>query len=250
MVLVVGDSYYWNIVNTRIPAELFRNEAFWYFGKLVYPEFYAHPTYVKDLNVREEVEKQDVILLMTTERFLYKSDWNFIDALYSIYGVSSEYDRTYDYASQITINDEWFSMIIGKAKRQHLKVEEMLELDARFTYHEQEPQNYAVYYGVSEMESRIKKDKEWLESVRQKAAESNTPIDDMIRIDAEYMLSTTNPEAYQTYLRIQKNRKAILNDSTLAGETKKDAAYFLLDFEEMLYIKAEQMMKKQDFIPE
>ncbi len=86
MVLVIGDSYYWNIFNTRIPKHLFKNEAFWYFYAQLYPETYYKPTWAKDLNLKVEIEKQDVIFLMVIERFLHKNGWNFIEEAYALYG--------------------------------------------------------------------------------------------------------------------------------------------------------------------
>jgi hypothetical protein len=85
MVLVISDSYYWNIYNTGIPGNLFANEAFWYYHKQVYPDFYFNQTTVDQIDIQKEVEKQEVILVMITERFLYTAFWNFTDDLYRIY---------------------------------------------------------------------------------------------------------------------------------------------------------------------
>jgi len=243
MVLVVGDSYYWNIFNTRIPREIFKNEAFWYFGKLVYPDFYYQPTYVKDLNFKEEIEKQDVILLMATERFLYKFDWYLIDELYSLYGVSYKYDKVYDYISHIVTNDEWFSVDISKAKNRRITLEEMLMADAKYMYRNQEPINYAVFYGIRENEDQIRNDETWLGQVIQKAKEKNVSVEEMIRFDAEYMLSIHSPESYKIYRRIHENMDIILKDSILTEETRSDAAFYLIPFDEMLMIKAESMTR-------
>lgn len=244
MVLVVGDSYYWNIFNTGIPKEIFANEAFWYFGNLVYPDYYFQPTFVDDLDIQTEVEKQDVILLMTTERFLYKFDWKLIDELYSIYGATSAFNKTYDYACQITRNDEWFERVSIKAARKDIPLYEMLHIDAKYIYGEQEPLNYAVYYGVNETEERIRSDKDWLNNVAQKARERNTTLDLMIREDAEYILSESSPEAYTIYVQIRDNMQTILNDSLLKNQTYRDAIYYHIDFDEMLFIKAEKMIEQ------
>jgi hypothetical protein len=241
MVLVVGDSYYWNIFNTGIPREVFGNEAFWYFGRLVYPDFYYQPTYTENLDIRAEIEKQDVILLMTTERFLYKFDWSLTDKLYSIWGKISAYDKVDDYASQITGNDEWFAMIIKKAAMKGISVEEMLYLDAKYVYREQEPENYMVFYGIRELEAQIRKDPDWMKEITAKAREKAISLEEMIRIDAEYMLSTNHPKAYSNYVRIRDMKETILKDSLLSLQTRREAAYFRMEYEEMLQIKAENM---------
>ena len=241
MVLAVGDSYYWNIYNTRIPAELFANDAFWYFGKLVYPEHYSRPSFVDDLNLQEEIEKQDVILLMATERFLYKFDWTLVNRLYSLYGKSSRFDRVYDYTGQITNNDEWFNLVINKAGLRNLSLDSMLYGDARYTYSQSEPENYAVFYGVGEQEERIRGDAAWMRDISEKAARKGSSIEEMIRLDAGYVLSNENPEAVRKYKEIHDRMTLIRQDSSLLEEIRKEAAYYYLDFEEMLYIRAEEM---------
>ena len=250
MVLVVGDSYFWNIINPGIPKEVFGNEAYWYFGHLVYPDFYYKPTYVSDLDLKEEVEKQDVILLMTTERFLYKFDWKFIDNLYALYGVTSEYDKVFEYQSQILMNNEWVASIISKARLRNIPVEEMLYLDARYIYKEQEPVNYAVYYGISEQEELIRRDPEWMTLIEKKADEKNIGIDEMVRIDAEYMLSTSNPDAYEIYRQIEQNKNMLRGDSLRLEQINKAASYYRIEPEEMLYREAEKMLRTQsDLVP-
>jgi hypothetical protein len=241
-VLVVGDSYYWNIFNTDIPREVFQNEAFWYFGHLVYPEYYFQPTHVEDLDVQAEIEKQDVILLMTTERFLYKFDWKLIDRLYGIYGATSRFDRTYDYAWMITSDDEWFASLVKKSRKEKMPLDSILYMNARYVFWEQEPDNYTVYYGLSELEDKIRQDGEWMEKVARKARENNIPLEAMIRQDAEYVLSTESPDAFNLYRSIQDNIRALLNDSIQVEALKRDAAFYRISFDEMVYIKAEKML--------
>ncbi len=241
-VLVVGDSYYWNIFNTGIPRDIFKSEAFWYFGHLVYPEYYFQPTYVEDLDVQAEIEKQDVILLMTTERFLYKFDWQLIDRLYAIYGVTSRFDRTYDYAWKITSDNEWFASLVQKSRKEKMPLDSILYMNARYTYWEQEPANYTVYYGLSELEEKIRQDQEWMEKVARKAKENNVPLETMIRQDAAYVLSTESPDAYTLYKSINDNIQTFLNDSLQVSEIEREAAYYRISFDEMLYIKAEKML--------
>jgi hypothetical protein len=207
----------------------------------VYPDFYYQPTYTENLDIRAEIEKQDVILLMTTERFLYKFDWSLTDKLYSIWGKISAYDKVDDYASQITGNDEWFAMIIKKAAMKGISVEEMLYLDAKYVYREQEPENYMVFYGIRELEAQIRKDPDWMKEITAKAREKAISLEEMIRIDAEYMLSTNHPKAYSNYVRIRDMKETILKDSLLSLQTRREAAYFRMEYEEMLQIKAENM---------
>lgn len=243
MVLAVGDSYYWNFYNTRIPHNVFKNQPYYYFGKLVYPDHYNKPTFVKDLDLQAEIEKQDVILLMTTERFLYKFDWDLIDKMYSIYGPSSSYETVYSKIFSITSNDDWFATILKKAKRRNLSVEDMLMVDGKFLFSTDDPESYALNFAVEDYENTIRNDKKWLDKVEDKAIENNVSVEEMIFQDAEYLLFMNNPDVYQKYKTIQANEIVILNDSVLLEQTKKEAAYYYKTFEEMLRIKAEQMVE-------
>jgi len=243
MVLTVGDSYFWNIFNTRIPAEVFKNQAFWYFGTKVYPDTYYNPTSVKDLDIKKEVEKQDVIFLMTTERFLYKFEWKFVDKLFDIYGPTSSYDKVYYYIADILSTDDWFKNIIEKAERKNITIEEMLILDAKYVYRVQEPENYNVFYGVKELEEKIRKDENWMKVISQKANDKNISLDDMITLDAEYEFSKNSPEACAIYHKIKDYKQQILKDPTFVEKVESDAAFYRISFDEMLQISAENMMQ-------
>lgn len=243
-VLVVGDSYYWNIYNARIPHNVFGNEDYWYFGKLAYPEHYFRPSFVEDLNIREEIEKQDVLLLMTTERFLYKFDWGLIDALYKLYGISSPYENLDKYISYILTNDEWFNNIIQKAEEQNKTLVETIIGDAKYSFWSEDPLTYAVRFGVEDIIIRMQKDQKWLAELSKKATLNKISLEEMTRRDALYDLSVNEPEAYEILMSIEHYNSEILNDSMLVEETRKQAAYYLLHFDEMLQIRAEQMLKK------
>lgn len=243
-VLVVGDSYYWNIFNAKIPAEVFANQAYWYFGKLVYPDYYSQETFVDDIDVKKEVEKQDVILLMTTERFLYKFDWRFISRLYSIYGVTSWTDRVAEWQDLIITNDEWYSDVIKKAGINGMEPYESLLEDAVYSMSLYDTLAYQVYFGVQNLEKQIRQDDQWLSEVSKKATERNIPLDEMITLDAAYMMARYQPQAYEKYAAIRDMTKAILTDSLLMAQTQREADYYNIPFEEMVRIKAEQLANK------
>lgn len=245
-VLVVGDSYYWHIYNSLIPREVFNNEPYWYFGRAVYPDFYYNPTYVSEINFKEEIEKQDVILLMTTERFLYKFDWHLINALYDLYGMNSRYDKLDKYISEICDNDEWFNRMIIESKHKKQSIEESLIENGRYSYWDQDPLAYAVYYGVEEQAVKIRQDESWLKKTKIKAQEAQISLDEMIQQDAAYLLSQSNQEAYDIWTRLENNKSIILQDSLLTRQINEQASYYQLTFEEMLQIQAEQLAEEFD----
>lgn len=189
MVLVVADSYYWNIYNAGIPRNLFANEAFWYYHRQVYPDYYVNQKTTDQLNIREEIEKQEVILVMITERFLYTAFWNFTDDLYALYKPGYREDYLYNYGNSIRRDRQWFGNVIEKARRKGISIEEMVRMDAEYmflmNFEEKIDKNrdtYITYYKLL-----IKRDDGWYNQVKRKALDQGLSIDEMLERDAIWM---------------------------------------------------------------
>lgn len=241
MVLAVADSYYWNIFNTRLPKHLFANQAFWYFNAKVYPDFYYEEVWTSDLDLTAEVEKQDVILLGITERFLYKFGWKFVDQLYEAYtpkytgnivekheidirNYSTWFDKLCDTALKINAplksiirdhareqaikqnfetyltwyghayyqriireNKAWYDSLVNKAKQKGVNTETQLAREADFVFKNNNPEIYKKKEIISEYIDSISKSEEWMEVIREKASQLYVSVDEMVKVDAEYM---------------------------------------------------------------
>jgi hypothetical protein len=246
MVLAVADSYYWNIFNTRIPKNVFKNEAFWYFYGKAITESYGTEMWVKDLNLKEEVEKQDVIFLMVTERFLHKLGWGFIEDTYALYGPLSGYDVMHNFKCDILNYYEWLNDVIEKARVRNIPLEEMLELDAEYLFNQKSPDDLLILEGPEYFERAIRRDPNWLTSVRKQAAEKGVSLDEMIRLNAVYIFETDHKETYEKYLKLNSIKDLILNDSLHLNETKELARKYYLTFKEALQIEAEQILEGKD----
>lgn len=82
--LVVADSFYWGIYGNLDVAQLFKNNQFWfYYYELYNPEWGLK--YPGDIDLKKEIEKQDIIIIMATESTLPRLGWGFIEAAYSLY---------------------------------------------------------------------------------------------------------------------------------------------------------------------
>ncbi len=84
-VLFVADSYYWGMFNAGFSRDIFDNGQFWFYNQEIYPDSYESPKKVADIDIQQEVEKQDVIVLMCTDANLYKFAFGFIDQLHAKY---------------------------------------------------------------------------------------------------------------------------------------------------------------------
>ena len=192
MVLSVADSYYWNIFNTRLPEHLFKNQAFWYFFAKVYPDTYFNPTHVSDLNIKEEIEKQDVILLMITERFLYKFAWTFIDKAYALYAPVSEYDLLESYKAGIRNYSKWFDVVIERAKENNMTLDERITAESDYVFKTEKPDVYKINQQLDQFKVMIKSDSLLTLNTKKLAADYFMTFDEALQIEAEKLYKLTD----------------------------------------------------------
>ena len=136
-VIAVGDSYYWNIHGSSYASSLFSHATFWYYFKMAHCVDYDKPRKVEELNIKEEIEKQDFIILISTEPLLKRFAYGFIDKAYDIYtGVistpkSKKLTASY-YEQQIRNDSIWLKKISKKAIENGVNLDEMIKLDAQW----------------------------------------------------------------------------------------------------------------------
>ena len=75
---VVSDSYYWEVYNMQIQEKCFQG-WFWYYNSTVYPESFTKETFTNEMDMKEVIEKSDVILIMSTTPGLRTFSWGAID---------------------------------------------------------------------------------------------------------------------------------------------------------------------------
>ncbi len=245
MVLVVADSYYWNIFNTRIPKYIFANEAFWYFNALVYPDHYLKPTYTKDLDIKSEVEKQDFIFLMITERFLHKFDWGFIDQLYSLYTPHYLQDPVYSKINNIMQVATWYTEVINKAARKGISLEDALLEEGQYLMSNDDTLTYFVNYGPEHFRKIIANDEKWMGSIREKALAQGTSEEDMLMSNALYIFNQNYPDIYKMNRGMEKMKDLIYSDEKLLDSLKAEAGKYRWDIEAFVKLSAWQMYREE-----
>jgi hypothetical protein len=246
MVLVIADSYYWNIFNTRIPANVFANEAFWYFNAKVFPDSYYKPLFVKDLNLKKEIEKQDLIFLMVTERFMYKFDWGFIDALYRLYTPAGLQWPMYDEATHMVHDEKWFESLINKAGNTNLSLEEVIWNEAGYQFSKKNKILFLQEFGAVYYERIIKADKKWVAGIATKARKKKTTFDEMLRLNAEYVFRKNYPELYRKFHRTRYFEESIRQDSLLLLQAKNLASFYHCPLNRVIRYRAGLMAEKEN----
>ena len=93
---------------------------------------------VANTNIKDELLKQNVILLMATEATLHMFPYGFDERFNKDIIVAEQYDQmpfndkvTY-WTNQIKKDPKWFTSIQAKAKAKGISTEEMLRLDSEF----------------------------------------------------------------------------------------------------------------------
>jgi hypothetical protein len=208
-VLVVGDSYYWNIYNTGIPAKLFSEANFWYFNALVYPDNYTGPKRVTELDIRGETEERDFIFLMVTERFLYKFDWQYLDMLFEEYASDVMRYPEYLKINKIVQNSGWFDSIIEQSVIRNRELEELLWEDAWYQYMTQDHPDFLIRYGVERQAQIIREDEGWYGYIKNKASEKNVSVEKALYDDADYVFASDHPELHGLYHAIDEIEQQI-----------------------------------------
>jgi hypothetical protein len=245
MVLAVADSYYWNIFNTRVPSNIFANEAFWYFNAKVYPDFYFGEKWVKDLNLKAEIEKQDIIIISVTERFMYKFGWNFIEQIYNLYSPEYTGNIIEKYEEQIRMDAGWFDQIVLKAKQDGIVLEEAIQKEAYYQAWVQDPETFLTWFGQEHYESVIRNDKKWNEAIIAKAAENKKTYEEQLTEDADYIFRQEKPQIHNKYNLIKHFSRSICADPAWLSQVTEKARSYEMDVETMLRVDAEYMANQQ-----
>jgi hypothetical protein len=245
MVLAVADSYYWNFFNTRIPKNLFANEAFWYFNAKVYPDFYFNEKWVNQLDLKTEIEKQDVILLSVTERFLYKLDWDFIDQVYALYGPEYSGDLIYKYENMIRLDAIWFDRILKESKEKNITLESAIRNEASYQAFKEEPEIFLTWFGLEHYREVINNDEDWKKLVEEKAAKEGIAFDRQLTNDADYVFNSDYPKIHAKYHLIKNFEQQIQSDPEWLAKVKDKAAYYHADLHSMIGADAEYMAKQK-----
>jgi hypothetical protein len=190
-VLVISDSYFFNVLGAKIPARAFANEAFWYYNNEIYPDTWSAPKDVGSIDVPQTVESMDLVLIMVTERFYHRFDWDFTDGLYSHYFPGGAGEYRYDFMRGILKNYLWFDEVQLQADYAGLPVEEKLYGHADYLFWEAD-QAGKIPHDIGYFRMNIMKDTAWMKQIREKAIINGITVDEQVTKDAIWMLEQGN----------------------------------------------------------
>jgi len=128
--LTIGDSYYWGFINNHIVDSLFTNHQYWYYFSGIWPNMWDYKIIPLELNLQQELEKQDVIMVGFTELNAFYGFWGFIDEAYKIY-FPNDYNKDYEAFKELKKNDLHFFRHRALAKKYQRSVQEIVDFEIK-----------------------------------------------------------------------------------------------------------------------
>jgi hypothetical protein len=134
-VLVIGDSFYWNMYFSGISANVFKSPDFWYYNSKYYNDGSLNiKAEVNEMNYLQEILKYEYVIILQTDGGLNNFGFGFFDRLINASNSNDLPEGVLRYIKAIKNDPEWLASIEEKAKERGISVDEMIEIDARYMY--------------------------------------------------------------------------------------------------------------------
>ncbi|MGN0033978.1 MAG: hypothetical protein ACI358_09430 [Candidatus Limimorpha sp.] len=130
--IVVGDSYFWNIIYNIPLNEIFCETPYWYYNNTVYNQPPIVPTKLKSLT--NEISSATYIILNYCTTKIYELGNFFISKLLvSLCYNDEQVNKVVEDISNVIVNDEkWLKYVSRKAVEDNVTLEQAIENDARY----------------------------------------------------------------------------------------------------------------------
>lgn len=131
-IIVIGDSFFWNISQQLPMSEIFAAAPYWYYNSTVYYDDVHNST--KDIDVLKELLSADFVILSYCSLQLYDMSNDFSkNALVNICFDSIDHvQRRIGLENYIRSDEDWFAQEVDKANKRGCSVDEILTSDAAY----------------------------------------------------------------------------------------------------------------------
>ncbi|MDD2635356.1 MAG: hypothetical protein PHW82_07640 [Bacteroidales bacterium] len=134
-VLVIGDSFYWNMYYSGIPTNVFNSLDFLYYNSQYYNDgSNIAKCEINTVDYLKFISEFEYIIVMQTDGGLNNFGLGFFDKLITSYNYGSIPPEINQYMDQILNDPEWKKHIEDKAKERGLSFDDMLFMDAQYMY--------------------------------------------------------------------------------------------------------------------
>lgn len=136
-VLTMGDSYFFGLQDLGFMSYVFKDSEFWYYFKEVRRKVYEYLFVWEYEDIKKEIEKNKLILIVFTEGNLHTTPKEFCDQLYYLYCMQPTYEKelewqTKKFKTQIEKNHDWKESVRKKANKQNKSLDKAINDDAEY----------------------------------------------------------------------------------------------------------------------
>ena len=185
--LVVGDSYFFNWLNNRIPERTFKDCDFWYYNKKIVRSDGSSGGLAPERNFKDEIMRRDVIMIMITGRFMHSFAWGFDEQLFDLFYPGQSNPRE-QFANQIRCYGDEFKRMYKESVAEHISLSDRIQREAEYLFYDDLKNNPDKYTSKNDIllsyELAIRNTPEWLTEIKRKAKENNISVDEQIHNDA------------------------------------------------------------------
>lgn len=143
--ITIADSYWWSFFGTDLAKGMFDENEFWYYFQENY-SFNRPMVNREEVDLPAQVEKADLIMMLSTDANLYKFAFGAIDDLHLLLHTPDVYFGKFKEAesrinaimSDIRNTPDWYKLIEEKAKEKGITTEEALRMDAEYMYEQEQ----------------------------------------------------------------------------------------------------------------
>jgi len=135
-IMVISDSFYWQIYNSGINSQVFENAEFWYYNKEIYSPDREQAEWASGVDLYKAIMGKDVVMLLVTDANLPAFPWEFDVHAENVFFADREKiqaereARIRGYIEAINSNPDWLKSIKDKADANKIPLEKQLRLDA------------------------------------------------------------------------------------------------------------------------
>jgi len=136
--IAIGDSFWWQLFNSKISKKVFDKASFWYYYKSIFPQSLTKTISTEDIDALFEIEQTDLVIIISTEANLFKFPFGFETVLYPKPINDSAFKaRVESLSNYIKTNDTWYNSIKATAQRKDIPIDSALKIEATYTIREE-----------------------------------------------------------------------------------------------------------------
>jgi hypothetical protein len=138
-VMTIADSYWWGFASSGITENVFSFDNYWFYNKVIFVNGMKVKS-VGEANLKDEIDKQDLLILLVTEATYELFPFGFIEDFFTKYMSSRETDEKVLLEikmEEIKRTPQWYKSIVEKARKNGIPVEEQLKKDAQYMINQQ-----------------------------------------------------------------------------------------------------------------